>query len=103
MLVGGSLWHLAGSLPWARRKSSFAAAGALLGGLAYPMLVAAGPMTPLPNPGLLVGGLWLALATFLIAGAFSGLVFRSIMFALGGFFGEEAEVDDESGQWTSIP
>ncbi len=103
MLVGGFLWYLAGSLRWARRKSSFAAAGALLGGLAYPMSVAAGPMALLPDPGLLVGGVWLALATFLIAGACSGLVFRSTMFALAGFFEEEAEEEDESGQWRSVP
>lgn len=103
MVVGGSLWHVAGKRAWARRPSSFAAAGALVGGMAYPMLVATGPSASLPALGPVVGGLWLPLATLLIAGACSGLVFRSMMIALAGLFGEEVEEDDESGHCSPMP
>ncbi len=89
MFVGGSLWLLAERRAWVGRPSSFAVAGAVAGGIGYAMLALAGPLGLLIDSAGVVGTEWWAGAAFLIAGACSGVVFRSTMHALGGFFGED--------------
>jgi hypothetical protein len=94
-LVGGCLWLLGSKRPWARRRTALAIAGALLGGLASAVLVPANGLVPLEAPAPLGLARHLGFVIFLIAGALSGLAFRSAMAMVGTFFGDEADPQEQ--------
>jgi hypothetical protein len=103
MFVGAFVWLLAGRRAWAGRPSSFAVTGAVAGGIGYAMLAPAGPLGLLMDSAGAVGTEWWAGAAFLIAGACSGLVFRSTMHALGSFFGEDVKEEDQAEHQRPAP
>ena len=95
IVLGGSLWLLGRRRSWPRRPLTAAIVGILVGGIAYALLIPAGPLEQFLTPRMIELGWPIAGSAFLIAGACAGLVFRSSMLVFGAFIGGDVDEGEQ--------